>query len=264
MNFTRIIIWQNQSVLTTRNISVQSQARTRIFVTSTGDIYMSAGYNQVQILRTNNSTSVMTFIPENATCWSLFVDLDDSLYCSMKEHHRVIRKFGNSHENDSTMVAGNGSRGSTANLLNEPHGIFVNAKFELYVADSKNGRIQRFSPNNSTGTTVAGEGVPGCVSLWYPVEIMLDADNNLYIAELSLHRIVRAGPDGCRCLVGCWGVNGSEMHHLNWPRTLSFDRSGNIYVADTRNQRIQNFSLANNACGMYRESSPRRQLITKE
>ncbi|CAF1540031.1 unnamed protein product, partial [Rotaria sordida] len=56
------------------------------------------------------------------------------------------------------------------------------------------------------------------------------------------HRIVGSGLNGFRCLVGCYGV-GSQSNQLNNPYSLSFDRSGNMFVSDQSNHRIQKFLL---------------------
>ena len=252
-DLAHIVIWDKGSEVPTRTLGANLQGALTIFVAGTGDVYVLNNVSQVLVLTATNSTKTITLIPTNGSCWGLFVDLNNSLYCSMKELHQVTKIFGNSDGNGSILAAGNGSSGATENLLNQPHGIFVTAKFELYVADSLNGRVQRFTPDNLTGTTVAGGGVSGCASLYYPIGIILDADDHLYIAEYKSHRVVQAGAHGCRCLVGCSSVPGPEMHQLNGPRTLSFDLLGNIYVTDSENHRIQNFSLASNACGTYGE-----------
>ena len=252
-DFPHIVIWDKGSHVSTRMLSVDSNSVLAIFVTGSGEIYVAKNAGQVMVLNASNSTKAITLTPMDGICWGLFVDLNNSLYCSMKDLHQVTKMFENSDATGRILAAGNGSNGSAPNLLNQPHGIFVTVEFDLYVADSSNGRIQRFTPRDLTGTTVAGGGVSGCASLFYPMGIILDADEYLYIAEYASHRIVQAGARGCRCLVGCSSVSGSEMHQLHHPRSLSFDRSGNIYVTELDNQRIQKFSLASNACGTSRD-----------
>jgi hypothetical protein len=218
-----------------------------LFVTITGDMYLGNNNNSVDLWTSNLSNfSIAMYV--NGSCWGLFVDLNNSLYCSLKELHQVVKRPQSSNVNTPTMVAGTGTRGSEPNMLYNPHGIFVDMNFDLYVADCSNHRIQKFTFNNRTGTTVAGTGAADSITLSCPIGVVLDADGYLFIAELENHRIVGSGPYGFRCIVGCTGVNGSQPYELNEPRTLRFDNHGNIYVTEQNNHRIQKFSLATNSC----------------
>jgi DNA-binding beta-propeller fold protein YncE len=84
---------------------------------------------------------------------------------------------------------------------------------------------------------------------------VLDASGYLFITDYNNHRIIATGPIGLRCIVGCSGYGGSAANELYYPRSLSFDNYGNIYVTDTENQRIQKFFLATNSCCKYRNRS---------
>ncbi|CAF1473626.1 unnamed protein product, partial [Rotaria sp. Silwood1] len=55
-------------------------------------------------------------------------------------------------------VAGTGCPGPVPNMLDHPHGIFVDTKLNLYVADTGNNRIQFFSPGIENAKTIAGFG----------------------------------------------------------------------------------------------------------
>ena len=167
----------------------------------------------------------------------------------MEFYHTVVRRWLDDISPTWTIVAGtNGTWGSTSTTLYQPHGIFVDINFDLYVADGKNHRIQLFRLGQSNGTTVAGNGASNTISLSWPAAVLLDADKYLFILEEVNHRIVRSGPNGFRCIVGCSG-SGSSAHQLRNPFSFSFDSYGNIYVADTGNNRVQKFLLATNSCG---------------
>ncbi|CAF4171734.1 unnamed protein product, partial [Adineta steineri] len=73
------------------------------------------------------------------------------------------------------------------------------------------------------------------------------AEKYLFIVDHRNHRIVGSGLNGFRCLVGCYG-KGSQSNQLNYPSGLSFDRSGNMFVIDTSNRRIQKFKYLNRFC----------------
>jgi sugar lactone lactonase YvrE len=147
------------------------------------------------------------------------------------------------------IAAGNGSLGSTSDLLNSPRGIYVDINFNLYVADSGNNRIQLFQSGQLTGTTIVGStSSTTTITLNGPTGLVLDADNYLFIVDSNNHRIIASGPNGFRCLVGCSETNGSSSSQLFYPQNMAFDSYGNIYVTDRNNNRIQKFILQDNLC----------------
>ena len=182
-------------------------------------------------------------------CRSLFLDTNNTLYCSSDNRHRVMKKSLSNDSNVPVVAAGNGSNGSDPYSLSSPKGIFVAKNFSLYVADADNDRIQEFRPENPWGITVAGKGTSHTITLNYPIDVSLDADGYLFIVDSNNHRIVGSGPNGFRCLVGCSGQPGSSADRLKHPRPFSFDSRGNMFVADTDNSRVQKFMLASNSYG---------------
>ena len=195
-----------------------------------------------------NKTGTIGF---GGICYGLFVDMNNTLYCSLQSVHRVVTKSLYNSTAAMVTVAGTGSSGSLPNKLNNPYGIFVDIDLSLYVADGFNDRIQRFTPGKVNATTVAGNGSSSTFPIRYPSAIALDADGNLFIADGGQHRIVVSGPNGFRCVVACSGVSGSAADHLSSPRAISFDSYGNMYVAEQMNNRIQKFNLALNSCGKH-------------
>jgi sugar lactone lactonase YvrE len=132
--------------------------------------------------------------------------------------------------------------GSQASRPLHPRGIFVDDNLHLYVADSHNHRIQLFSADRAIGTTLAGIGAPGTMSLNQPIDVKLDADGYLFIVDSENHRTIGSGPGGFRCIVGCGG-DGSGIEQLDNPSSLSFDSDGNLFVLDRDNHRLQKFNL---------------------
>ncbi len=222
-----------------------------LFVTSNGDIYIDDGYEnrrvQKWIAKTNTFVTVMNV---NSSCEGLFVDTNDTLYCSMSVHHQVVKRSLNDPEMTSVIVAaGTGYEGWDFYGLNYPGGIFVDVNFDLYVADCRNDRVQLFQSGESNGITVAGSRSPKpTINLACPSGIVLDAEKYLFIVDSGNNRIVGSSLNGFRCLVGCYG-RGSQSKQLNAPFSLSFDRSGNMFVADQWNSRIQKFEYLGKSCG---------------
>jgi DNA-binding beta-propeller fold protein YncE len=244
----RIVMWLEGSINVTKIISGGLDSPYSLFVTIAGDIYVDNGWNGRVDKWTSNATNSTPAMYVSSSCYGLFVDVNDNLYCSMSYLHQVMMKSLSSSSNTSTIVAGTGCPGSESNMLNHPCGIFVDINLNLYVADSGNNRIQFFVAGQVSGTTVAGNGVS--ISLSGPTGITLDADGYLFIVNCGHSRIVGSGPNGFRCLVGCSG-SGAASNQLSCPVTLSFDSYGNMFVTDYVNSRIQKFLLATNSCSKF-------------
>jgi hypothetical protein len=80
---------------------------------------------------------------------------------------------------------------------------------------------------------------------------VLDADKHLFIVDSGESRIVRWGPSGFQCIIGCSDPGSSESNELSEPWSLSFDSDGNIFVTDWGNGEIQKFLLLTNSCSKY-------------
>ncbi|CAF0736124.1 unnamed protein product [Adineta steineri] len=246
-----IVMWQEENVNPTMIIPGSFIGPNSLFVTSNGDIYIDDGYENAQVQRwsakTNNFVTVMNV---STSCYGLFVDINDTLYCSMYSYDQVVKRTLNDAVMASNRVAaGTGSPGSASNQLDSPRGIFVDVTLDLYVADCGNNRVQLFQSGELHGITVAGRtSLNPTITLRCPSGIILDAEKYLFIVDSGNHRIVRSSLNGFRCVVGCSGV-GSQSNQLSNPSSLSFDGSGNIFVADQRNHRIQKFKYLKRYCG---------------
>ncbi len=249
----QIYIWTNDSINATRIISGTLSNPLAIFVTMNGDIYIDNGGVNHRVDKWTFSTNTWTPIMYvDAACLSLFVDFNNTLYCSMTSRHQVVKKWLNDNTSTSSIAAGTGTPNSTSNTLSNPAGIFVDTNFDLYVADWENDRIQLFRSGQLNATTVAGaQSSNTTITLNHPNGIVLDADKYVFIVDSDNNRIVGSGPTGFRCIVGCSNSFGSSSHQLYYPKTLSFDSYGNIFVTDSDNHRIQKFLLEDNFCGKF-------------
>ena len=218
-----------------------------VFATRNGDVY--SFYNNKVNRWLVNATSMAAVMLISSTCQGLFVDMNNTLYCAIYSVHQVVAKQVDDSTNALRVVAGTGCPGTSSSMLYYPCGIFVSLGFTLYVADSSNHRIQRFSQGSRNATTVAGTGAPGTITLLYPRSVVLDGDGYLFIVDSNNNRIIGSGPDGVRCVAGCVNGSGSGSNQLLSPWGMSFDSYGNILVADYSNGRIQKFVLKTNSCG---------------
>lgn len=188
------------------------------------------------------------------------VDQNGNIFIADTENHRV-RKVDAGSGIIST-VAGTGSSGDSGDggwavfaKLDDPRAVHAAASGSIYIADTDNHRIRRVSSGGII-TTVAGNGLPGSTGdggsaasarLNTPEGIWLDGSGNLYIADTSNHKIRRVdGQSGVISTVAGSGVAGyagdggsAASAHLNYPRSVFIDGSGNLYIADTMNHVIR-------------------------
>ncbi|CAF4222211.1 unnamed protein product, partial [Adineta steineri] len=250
-----IVIWDDESVNPTKIIHGNFTLPNSHFVTSNGDIYIDDGQKNGRVQKwIAERNSFVTVMNVSSSCWGLFVDVNGTLYCSMRTPPQVVKRLLNDTVITSNRVAaGTGIGGLRSNQLASPRGIFVDVNFDLYVADCGNDRVQLFQSGESNGITVAGStSLNPTISLDCPSGIMLDTDKYLFIADLRNNRIIGSGLNGFRCLVGCYEV-GSQSNQLAGPSSLSFDRYGNIFVIDARNSRIQKFLLMKDSFGKLKK-----------
>ena len=244
------LVWIENSLVPAQNLPRDFMQPRGLFITNTSDVYVVNGASNGRIDWWTWLGTIGTFITNgNETCFSLVIDANDNLYCSLSLSHRVIKRSLNMSSNTTTVVAGNGSPGSSSSSLNSPRGILVTISFDLYVADCGNNRVQLFLSGQLNAITVAGNGASGMIVLNCPVAITLDGNGYLFIVDQNNHRIVGSGLSGFRCIVGCSGQNGSASSQLQSPRSLTFDTDGSLMVGDWGNARVQKFVLASQRCG---------------
>ncbi|CAF1304816.1 unnamed protein product [Adineta steineri] len=249
-----IIMWHEESVNPTKIIYGNFTNSESLFVTSNGDIYIDDGVINGRVQKWSAETNTfVTVMNVNSSCVGLFVDIHDTLHCSMPDYDQVVkRSLHDAVMTSNRVAAGTGIRGSASNQLAGPRGIFVDVNLDLYVADCFNNRIQLFPSGESNGITVAGSvSVNPTITLRYPTGIILDAEKYIFIVDSYNHRIISSSLNGFRCLVGCYGV-GSQSNQLYYPFSFSFDHSGNMFVTDSSNHRIQKFRYLEESCGKFR------------
>ena len=129
----------------------------------------------------------------------------------------------------------------------------------LYLADLDNGRVRKISVAGII-STVAGDGNPGCcysgdsgpattAQLYAPVGAAIDSAGNLYIADTFNDRVRKVSPAGMITTVAGTGKRGNpgdggpaSSGDLAWPAGLTLDGAGNLYIADSANQRVRKIS----------------------
>lgn len=136
-----------------------------------------------------------------------------------------------------------GQPGSALGELQAPRGLALASDGSLYVADSRNHRIQHFAPDGSLiqawgsfADVAAGEAPGG--AFYEPWDVAVASDGSVFVSDTWNHRIQKFTADGR--FLQMWGYFGQgETPDAFWgPRGLAIDARGRLYVADTGNKRI--------------------------
>ncbi|CAF1372373.1 unnamed protein product [Adineta ricciae] len=209
---------------------------------------------QKKISNAPNSTTIVGKANTNSTNTSttlnlptdVAVDSTGNIFVVDSANHRVLLWTANN--SSLTIVAGTGSIGSEINELNTPWGIALDGNAnKFYIADQYNNRIMQYELGSLSGTIVAGGNGAGkdTTQLFCPHGIYFDlATKSLYISNFAANNVVRwvIGDHSWTLVAGSLTAeSGSTSTLLYYPSDVILDVSGNIYVADTYNHRVQLF-----------------------
>lgn len=116
------------------------------------------------------------------------------MYITNCDSHTVIKWIPG--EPNGVFVAGiSGTSGSNSTLLSCPLDVRVDQYNNIYVADSRNNRIQMFCSdgNSADGITIAGGNGDGSsnIQLGQPRSLDFDSEMNLYVSDSTNNRIVK-------------------------------------------------------------------------
>jgi sugar lactone lactonase YvrE len=130
--------------------------------------------------------------------------------------------------------------------------MFVDSRGNLWVADSKNNRIQEF---DSRGNFIADFGRAGSFQGGFnePWSLAVDQGGNIYVTDTWNHRIEKYGPDFT--YLGTWGqastTDTPTLYDLFGPRDVLISSDGTLWITDTGNKRLLHYSAAGEALGSY-------------
>jgi sugar lactone lactonase YvrE len=123
--------------------------------------------------------------------------------------------------------------------LFRPQDVAVDSSGNVYVADSWNGYIQKFS---SDGTFITKWYYYSRNDLFefYPRGVAVDSTGNVYVTDMKNAHILKFSSNGT--FLTKWGSFGSINGQFSTPMGIAVDSSGNVYVADLNHHRIQKYS----------------------
>jgi sugar lactone lactonase YvrE len=194
------------------------------------------------------------------------VDPSGNLFIPDTENSRIRKVTATTGRIET--LAGSGDEGfsgdggaATAARFDHPYGIALDSAGNLYIADTENQRIRKVTAATGVITTVAGNGKYGfsgdggpatAAMLAEPDAVAVDAVGNLYIVDTDNNRIRRvAAATGVITTVAgngdgdFYGDGGPATSAALWsPRGVALDSGGNLYIADTYNNRIRRVAAA--------------------
>ena len=244
-------ISNGDSAIVSATLSEVAYRDTKISLVPSGTAQLGIDYDLLGGIQTvlGDPVTVIdtTRFPSDSTgtyIWGMAIDSDGNIYVS--DNGSSVTKYAPG-EAIGEIVAGGNGMGSNLNQLMGSKGIALDSEGNLYVAERFNNRVTKWVPGASEGVVVAGGyGADSILLLRYPTDVFVDNLGGLYVAHRDSGGMVTKWAPGASegVLVAGGNGGGSAPNQLgNLFGGLLVDDTGNVYVSDQNNNRIQKWAL---------------------
>jgi predicted membrane-bound mannosyltransferase/sugar lactone lactonase YvrE len=173
---------------------------------------------------------------------SLAFAKDGTMYVADSRNHRIVHL-----DMQSNILHEWGSYADGVNIpigpgtFNEPWGIAIGPDGSVYVTDTWNHRVQKFTAEGRFIKTwgVFGQGETP-ESFYGPRGLAVDDKGRVYVTDTGNKRIVVFDAGGN--FITQFGSAGFDPGQFDEPVGIAIDKNGTVYVTDTWNQRVQTFT----------------------
>jgi sugar lactone lactonase YvrE len=195
-----------------------------VAVDSSGNLFL-ADYGRIRKISTSG---IITTVASGGTLLGVAVDGAGDLFVADALFNTRIRKV--SSNGIITTIAGSGAyccfsgdSGPALNAqLNDPAGVALDGNGNLYIADARNSRIRKVSPDGAIATVANACGSPDDV--WAACGIAVDRAGNFYASNDG--GTFKISPDGSQTKLADHGLG------------LAVDGAGNLFIADQYNSAV--------------------------
>jgi sugar lactone lactonase YvrE len=165
-----------------------------------------------------------------------------NLWIADTANNRLFSFTTDSEGVEGTWVQTVGSFGTGQVQFNAPHGLAVDRSNNLWVVDSGNNRLQQLSSTGTWLQSIGSKGV-GDGQFKAPEFLALDSSGNLWIADTGNNRVEELNDSGTYvsqigCSTGACAAS-SENGQFSKPTGIAVDATGNFWVGDCSNNRVQ-------------------------